>query len=64
LQGPDGVVHGTHSILKVAANFYKDLSRNESRGGFRLENNLWCLNDMVNHEENLALEAPFSEKRG
>jgi hypothetical protein len=41
LQGPDGLVHETSEILKVAANFYKDLFRKESRGSFSLDNNFW-----------------------
>jgi hypothetical protein len=62
LEGPDGVVHDTHSILKVAANFYKNLFRNEGVGDFRLESNFWCLDDLVTPDESLALQAPFSEK--
>jgi hypothetical protein len=62
LQGPDGVVHDTHSILKVVANFYKNLFKKEDRGDFRLESDFWCLDDMVTREESLALQVSFSEK--
>jgi hypothetical protein len=62
LQGPEGMVHDTPNMLKVAANFYRELFKYESRGSFSIENDFWNRRDILTLEENEALQAPFSEK--
>jgi hypothetical protein len=60
LRGSDGLVHDTHSILKVAASYYRELFRKEDRDGVSLSPNFWEA-DRVTSEERALLEAPFLE---
>jgi hypothetical protein len=47
MQGPNGLVHDTSKILKMAANYYKNLFRWEDRGAVTLDNNFWTPEEMV-----------------
>lgn len=48
-------------MIKVAVDFYKDLFKKEERCNVRLGSDFWELDEKVSSEENLNLEAPFSE---
>jgi hypothetical protein len=61
LNGPDGPVHDTPAILKVAAEYYKDLFRWEGRGSSSLGNNFWAPEELVSPAEVMELETPFLE---
>jgi hypothetical protein len=41
LAGPHGLVHDNASILKIAAEFYKELFKKESRGDVSLNEDFW-----------------------
>jgi hypothetical protein len=62
LQGNNMLVQDTQGILKIAANFYKNLFREESMGHFCLDRELWIHDEVVSDRENAVLEAPFSEE--
>lgn len=62
LNGPDGPVQDTKSMLEIAVNFYKDLFKKESRGDISLGDNFWSSEDKVTAEENNDLEAPILEE--
>jgi hypothetical protein len=59
LRGPDGMVHDTLDIFRIAKDYYKALS---SRGAATLEEHFWGASDLVTNEENRGLTAPFLEK--
>jgi hypothetical protein len=47
LNSPDGIMHDTPVILKVAARYYKDLFSWESRGSSCMGEDLWALEERV-----------------
>jgi hypothetical protein len=59
LNGPDGHVHDTHVILKVAASYYKNLFSWESRGTSCIDEGFWAPEEKVTSSEREELEAPF-----
>jgi hypothetical protein len=59
LNGFDGHVHDTPSILKVAAKYYKDLFSWESRGTTCIDEEFWTREEKVTSYEREELEAPF-----
>jgi hypothetical protein len=59
---PEGPIHDTQKILKIASDFNKDLFKWESRGHFTLDSKFWNVENMVTSEERIALEAPFMEE--
>jgi hypothetical protein len=61
LAGPHGLVHDNASILKIAAEFYKELFKKESRGDVSLNEDFWEKSDMVNEIEREALVASFTK---
>jgi hypothetical protein len=62
MRGAEGLMYDTHEILKIAADYYKDMFRWESRGSFSLESDFWGSKELVTIEQNADLEAPFSEE--
>jgi hypothetical protein len=62
IRGPNGVVTDTSDILRVAADYYKNMFRWESRGTISLETQFWESSEMVSPEENLESVAPFLEQ--
>jgi hypothetical protein len=62
LEGPSGFVQDNQGILKIAADFYKNLLKGESRGPFCLDRKFWDVAKFVLHSENADIEAPFSEE--
>jgi hypothetical protein len=62
LKGPDGLVHDTKGILKIAVGYYKKLFGRVDRGSFSLQPDFWDVGDKVTLEENRALQAPFLEE--
>jgi hypothetical protein len=62
LRGPNGLVSETTEILKVAADYYKELFRWEDRCTISLEGQFWEAKDMVSPADNVGLVAPFSEQ--
>jgi hypothetical protein len=62
LKGENGLVQDTPGILKIAADFYKNLFKKEDRENVSLEEFFWDTEDLVTIEENLELEAPFSQE--
>jgi hypothetical protein len=62
LKGPDGLVHDTKGILKIAVGYYKKLFGRVDRGSFSLQPDFWDVGGKVTLEENRALQAPFLEE--
>jgi hypothetical protein len=62
LAGPCGPVHDNASILKIAAEFYRELFKKEGRGEVFLNEDFWERGDMMSEIEREALVAPFFEK--
>jgi hypothetical protein len=62
LKGRDGLVHETDEILRIAADYYKDLFRKEDRGHFSLVENFWEQEDKLPTSEREGLETPFKEE--
>jgi hypothetical protein len=61
MQGENGLVQDTQGMMKISAGFYKNLFKWEDRKPFCLGNNFWEDIDLGQPEDNVALEAPFSE---
>jgi hypothetical protein len=59
LNGPEGPVHDTLGILKVAARYYKDLFSWESRGTSCIDEEFWAPKEKVTSSKRDELEAPF-----
>ena len=57
IEGPDGMITETIEMLKVAANFYKNLFGAKEKLDVHLDNN-FC--DKVSATENEILDAPFT----
>jgi hypothetical protein len=62
LEGPDGVVEDNKGMLNIAVDYYKALFSAEDRLDINLADDFWDENDMVTEEQNLILDADFSEK--
>ena len=62
LEGPSGMVHDTHSIIKIAVDYYKSLFGFEKKIGVDLADDFWEAEDKVSAEYNEFLDAPFSEQ--
>jgi hypothetical protein len=55
-------VQDSQGIVKIAAEFYKNLFAWEDRKPFYLGTNFWDPTDLVQAGENVDVEAPFSEE--
>jgi hypothetical protein len=62
LRGPNGMVTETSEILKIAANYYKELFGWEDRGNTSLDSHFLEASDRVSPRENAELTTPFSEQ--
>jgi hypothetical protein len=62
LAGPCGLVHDNASILKIAAEFYRELFKKEGRGEVFLNEDFWERGDMVSEIEREALVALFLKR--
>jgi hypothetical protein len=62
LEGPDGVVEDNKGMLKITVDYYKALFSAEDRLDINLADDFWDENDLVSEEQNLILDADFSEK--
>ena len=62
IDGPDGITTENKEMLRIAANFYKNLFGAEMKLDVHLDNNFWEEADKVSVSENEMLEAPFTEE--
>jgi hypothetical protein len=62
LEGPDGIVEDNKGMLNIAVEYYKALFCAEDRLDINLADDFWDENDIVTNEQNLILDADFSEK--
>jgi hypothetical protein len=62
LDGPDGPITDEAEMLELATSFYKDLFKKEVHSGYRLAEDFYSSNECVTDEQNIDLEAPFSEE--
>lgn len=62
IQGPEVEVTENQEMLKVAAEFSKNLFGFESNLDFHLGEDFWREEDKVSTAENTLLEAPFTEE--
>ena len=62
LEGPDGLVEDTSSMLNLALEYYGKLFGFEPSLGFKLGDSFWKEEEKVSEEENALLEADFSEE--
>jgi hypothetical protein len=62
LDGPDGPITEEAEMLELATSFYKDLFKKEMPSGYRLAEDFYSSNECVTDEQNIDLEAPFSEE--
>ena len=60
IDGPDGMITETIEMLKVAANFYKNLFGAKEKLDVHIDNNFWDNCDKVSATENEILDAPFT----
>jgi hypothetical protein len=59
---PNGLVEDQMGMLKIAADYYKNLFALEEGEEVRLGDDFWEEEDLVTHEENILLDAPFNEE--
>jgi hypothetical protein len=64
LNDPDGPMHDPQDILKMAAEFYRELFKKESRSHFSMAGHFWNQSDMITEEENLDLVLILREGAG
>ena len=62
LEGPDGLIEDTPSMLQHAGEFYKSLFGQEPTLGLSLGENFWSAEEILKEEERGFLEASFSER--
>ena len=62
LEGPDGLVEDTPSMLKLAMEYYSALFGSKPDLGINLKDTFWKEAEKITAEENDALEANFSEE--
>jgi hypothetical protein len=62
IRGPNGMVTETPDILRVAADYYKNLFRWESKGAISLDDQFCESSEMVSPAENAELVAPFLDQ--
>ena len=59
--GPEGVATETVDIQRIATDYYKDLFRYEKKEDININDEFFLEEQKVTEQENLALEAPFTE---
>jgi hypothetical protein len=62
LEGPEGRTSDLSEMLDLASVYYKNLFRFEEGSGFSLDSDFFSHNEKVSPEQNLNLEAPFTEQ--
>jgi len=62
LEGPDGLIEDTPSMLQHAGEFYKSLFGQEPTLGLSLGENFWSAEEILKEEERGFLEASFFER--
>jgi len=59
--GPEGVATETVDIQRIATDYYKNLFRYEKKEDININDEFFLEEQKVTEQENLALEAPFTE---
>jgi hypothetical protein len=62
LEGPDGPVEDTKGMIKLAVDYYKALFGFEEKISIDLAMDFWLENEKVTDEQNLMLDADFTEQ--
>jgi hypothetical protein len=60
LEGPAGITFELPKMLGTAADFYKNLFHSEGNSGFKPDPDFFALEEKLNVEHNVGLEALFT----